>query len=162
MQKVLGSFCFYFNHSPKVIQPSFDAQSLCILHSDCAKTSTHANSAFSQLIELSPVYAEEIVKSLSKKLADPSKSNVSYINKPEEIPKSKSSMLLSREHIRKYPMCFYSFDIQTKVLDKERMHNLKSSKLQEIYEEQGSEAGLVMLLKQTFFLFRIHNLIMRG
>ncbi|KNZ53653.1 hypothetical protein VP01_3173g2 [Puccinia sorghi] len=27
---------------PKVIQPSFDSQSLCILHSDCAKASTYA------------------------------------------------------------------------------------------------------------------------
>ena len=31
---------------------------------------------FSQLTALSPVYAEEIVRRLSKKLADPSKSNV--------------------------------------------------------------------------------------
>ncbi|KNZ62518.1 hypothetical protein VP01_125g3 [Puccinia sorghi] len=29
MQKFPGSFCCYSNHSPKVIQPSFDAQSLC-------------------------------------------------------------------------------------------------------------------------------------
>ncbi|KNZ60982.1 putative signal peptide protein [Puccinia sorghi] len=32
MQKVPGSFCCYSNHAPKVIQPSFDAQSLCRLH----------------------------------------------------------------------------------------------------------------------------------
>ncbi|KNZ60718.1 hypothetical protein VP01_1510g2 [Puccinia sorghi] len=32
MQKVPGSFCCYSNHPPKVIQPSFDAQSLCRLH----------------------------------------------------------------------------------------------------------------------------------
>ncbi|KNZ57658.1 hypothetical protein VP01_2105g1 [Puccinia sorghi] len=37
MQKFLGSFCCYSNHSPKLIEPSFDAQSLCILQSDCAK-----------------------------------------------------------------------------------------------------------------------------
>ncbi|KNZ56659.1 hypothetical protein VP01_2351g1 [Puccinia sorghi] len=43
MQKHPGSFCCYSNHSPKVIQPSFDAQSPCILHSYCAKSSTHAN-----------------------------------------------------------------------------------------------------------------------
>ncbi|KNZ45843.1 hypothetical protein VP01_774g1 [Puccinia sorghi] len=36
-------FCCYSNHSPKVIQPSFDAQSLCRLHSDCTKTSNYAN-----------------------------------------------------------------------------------------------------------------------
>ncbi|KNZ55475.1 hypothetical protein VP01_2667g1 [Puccinia sorghi] len=39
MQKVPGSFCCY-KPSPKVIQPSFAAQSLCILHSNCAKNST--------------------------------------------------------------------------------------------------------------------------
>ncbi|KNZ58053.1 hypothetical protein VP01_2004g1 [Puccinia sorghi] len=38
-----GSFCCYSNISPKVIQPSFDAQPLYILRSDCAKTSIHAN-----------------------------------------------------------------------------------------------------------------------
>ncbi|KNZ55741.1 hypothetical protein VP01_2597g1 [Puccinia sorghi] len=43
MQKVPGSFCCYSNHSPKSIQPIFDAQSLCILHSDCFKKSTYAN-----------------------------------------------------------------------------------------------------------------------
>ncbi|KNZ62436.1 hypothetical protein VP01_126g2 [Puccinia sorghi] len=44
MQKVPQSFCCYSNHYPKRIQPSFDEQSLCRLHSDCAKTSTNANS----------------------------------------------------------------------------------------------------------------------
>ncbi|KNZ58827.1 hypothetical protein VP01_1853g2 [Puccinia sorghi] len=34
MQKVPGSFCSYTNHSPKVIQPSFDAHSLCRLLDD--------------------------------------------------------------------------------------------------------------------------------
>ncbi|KNZ56336.1 hypothetical protein VP01_242g1 [Puccinia sorghi] len=43
MQKLPGIFCCYSKLSPKVIQPSFDAQSLCILHNDCAETSTHAN-----------------------------------------------------------------------------------------------------------------------
>ncbi|KNZ63959.1 hypothetical protein VP01_1080g13 [Puccinia sorghi] len=43
MQNLPGSFCCYSNHSPKVIQPSFDAQSLCRLHSDCAKRYTYAN-----------------------------------------------------------------------------------------------------------------------
>ncbi|KNZ51985.1 putative signal peptide protein [Puccinia sorghi] len=32
VKKVPGSFCCYSNHAPKVIQPSFDAQSLCRLH----------------------------------------------------------------------------------------------------------------------------------
>ncbi|KNZ55294.1 hypothetical protein VP01_2719g2 [Puccinia sorghi] len=41
MQKVPGSFCCLSPHSPTVIQPSFDAQSLCSLPSDCAKTSTY-------------------------------------------------------------------------------------------------------------------------
>ncbi|KNZ47839.1 hypothetical protein VP01_609g2 [Puccinia sorghi] len=36
MQKVPGSFYFYSNHSPKVIQPD-------LMHSDCAKTSTYVN-----------------------------------------------------------------------------------------------------------------------
>ncbi|KNZ55393.1 uncharacterized protein VP01_2695g1 [Puccinia sorghi] len=40
--KLPGSFCCYSNFSARLTQPSFDAQSLCILHSDCAKTSTHA------------------------------------------------------------------------------------------------------------------------
>ncbi|KNZ57129.1 hypothetical protein VP01_2233g1 [Puccinia sorghi] len=39
MQKFPGSFCCYSNHSPKLIQQSFDEQSLCTLHSDCAKKS---------------------------------------------------------------------------------------------------------------------------
>ncbi|KNZ60109.1 hypothetical protein VP01_1609g3 [Puccinia sorghi] len=43
MQKLPGSFCCYSNLSPRVIQPSIDAQSLCILHIDCGKTSTYAN-----------------------------------------------------------------------------------------------------------------------
>ncbi|KNZ53132.1 hypothetical protein VP01_3336g3 [Puccinia sorghi] len=43
MQKLPRSFCCYFNISTRVIQPSFAAQSLCILHSDHAKTSTYAN-----------------------------------------------------------------------------------------------------------------------
>ena len=37
MQKVQWSLWCYSNLSPRVIQQSFDAQSLCILHSDCAK-----------------------------------------------------------------------------------------------------------------------------
>ncbi|KNZ49136.1 putative signal peptide protein [Puccinia sorghi] len=41
MQKAPGSFCFYYKHSPKVVPPSFDAQSLYRLHSDCAKTYTY-------------------------------------------------------------------------------------------------------------------------
>ncbi|KNZ55053.1 hypothetical protein VP01_277g3 [Puccinia sorghi] len=40
--KVQQSFWCFSHLSPIVIQPSFDAQSLCRLHSDCA-TSTHAN-----------------------------------------------------------------------------------------------------------------------
>ncbi|KNZ58925.1 hypothetical protein VP01_1832g3 [Puccinia sorghi] len=32
IQKLPGSFCCYSNHAPKVIQPRFDAQSLCRLH----------------------------------------------------------------------------------------------------------------------------------
>ncbi|KNZ53585.1 hypothetical protein VP01_3196g1 [Puccinia sorghi] len=43
MQKLPGRFFCYSNLSQKVIQPSFDAQSLCIRHSDCAKTSRYAN-----------------------------------------------------------------------------------------------------------------------
>ncbi|KNZ54372.1 hypothetical protein VP01_2962g2 [Puccinia sorghi] len=43
MQKVPGSFCCYSKLFPRVVQPSFDAKSLCRLHSDCAKTSTYAN-----------------------------------------------------------------------------------------------------------------------
>ncbi|KNZ52645.1 hypothetical protein VP01_3493g2 [Puccinia sorghi] len=42
MQELSGRFCSYSNHSPKVIQPSFDPQSLCRLHSDCAKIYTYA------------------------------------------------------------------------------------------------------------------------
>ncbi|KNZ54440.1 hypothetical protein VP01_2946g1 [Puccinia sorghi] len=38
-----GSFCCYSNISPTVSQPRFDAQSPCILHSDCSKTSKYAN-----------------------------------------------------------------------------------------------------------------------
>ncbi|KNZ44673.1 hypothetical protein VP01_893g3 [Puccinia sorghi] len=49
MQKVPGSFCSYSNHSPKVIQPSFDAQSLCRLHSDFSKTYTYSNMQLSKL-----------------------------------------------------------------------------------------------------------------
>ncbi|KNZ64016.1 hypothetical protein VP01_1075g4 [Puccinia sorghi] len=41
MKKFPGRFCSCYNHSPKVIQPSFDELSLCRLHSDCAKTSTY-------------------------------------------------------------------------------------------------------------------------
>ncbi|KNZ58005.1 uncharacterized protein VP01_2018g3 [Puccinia sorghi] len=44
--KVPGSFCCYSNHSPKLIQPSFDAQSLCSMHSECAKKSTYAKIKF--------------------------------------------------------------------------------------------------------------------
>ncbi|KNZ48065.1 hypothetical protein VP01_592g6 [Puccinia sorghi] len=43
MQKVQKSFWCYSHLSPGVIQPSFDAHSLCRLHSDCAKTSTYTN-----------------------------------------------------------------------------------------------------------------------
>ena len=43
MQKVQGSLWCYSNLSPILIQPSLDAQSLCTLHSDCAKKSTYAN-----------------------------------------------------------------------------------------------------------------------
>ncbi|KNZ56151.1 hypothetical protein VP01_2483g1 [Puccinia sorghi] len=43
MQKLPGSFCFYSNLSPRWIQPIFDAQSLCTLHSERAKTSTYGN-----------------------------------------------------------------------------------------------------------------------
>ena len=43
MQKVQGSLWCYSNLSQRVIQPSFDEQSLCILHSDCAKKSTYAD-----------------------------------------------------------------------------------------------------------------------
>ncbi|KNZ49872.1 hypothetical protein VP01_4730g1 [Puccinia sorghi] len=42
MQKVQQS-CWFYYLSPRLIQPSFDAQSMCRLHSDCAKTSTNAN-----------------------------------------------------------------------------------------------------------------------
>ncbi|KNZ43709.1 hypothetical protein VP01_994g3 [Puccinia sorghi] len=43
LQKVPEIFFFYSKHSPKLIKPSFDAQSLCRVHSDCSKTSTYAN-----------------------------------------------------------------------------------------------------------------------
>ncbi|KNZ54836.1 putative signal peptide protein [Puccinia sorghi] len=43
MQKLPGNFCCYSNLYPRVIQLSFDAQSLCILHIDCAKTFKCAN-----------------------------------------------------------------------------------------------------------------------
>ncbi|KNZ53043.1 hypothetical protein VP01_335g2 [Puccinia sorghi] len=43
MRKLPGSCCCYSNHFPKMIQPSLDSHSLCILHSDCAKTSTYPN-----------------------------------------------------------------------------------------------------------------------
>ena len=43
MLKVQGSLWCYSNLSPILIQPSLDAQSLCTLHSDCAKKSTYAN-----------------------------------------------------------------------------------------------------------------------
>ncbi|KNZ57987.1 hypothetical protein VP01_2020g3 [Puccinia sorghi] len=43
MQIVPGSFCCYSNLSPRVIQSSFAAQSLRILHSDCTRTYTYAN-----------------------------------------------------------------------------------------------------------------------
>ncbi|KNZ54577.1 hypothetical protein VP01_290g3 [Puccinia sorghi] len=39
--KVPGIFFFYSNHSPKFIQPRFDAHSLCRMHSDCEKKSTY-------------------------------------------------------------------------------------------------------------------------
>ncbi|KNZ58201.1 hypothetical protein VP01_1977g1 [Puccinia sorghi] len=42
IQKLPGSFCCYSYLYPRLIQPSFDAQSLCILHSDCAKKTTYA------------------------------------------------------------------------------------------------------------------------
>ena len=43
MLKVQGILWCYSNLSTILIQPSLDAQSLCTLHSDCAKKSTHAN-----------------------------------------------------------------------------------------------------------------------
>ena len=43
MLKVQGSLWCYSNLSPILIQPSLDAQSLCTLHSYCAKKSTYAN-----------------------------------------------------------------------------------------------------------------------
>ncbi|KNZ59395.1 putative signal peptide protein [Puccinia sorghi] len=47
MQKFPRSFCCYSNLSPRLFQPIFEAQSLCRLHSDCAKKLTYA-SGFSQ------------------------------------------------------------------------------------------------------------------
>ena len=41
MQKFQGSLRCYSSLSPRLIQPSFDAQSLCTLQSDCTKQSTH-------------------------------------------------------------------------------------------------------------------------
>ncbi|KNZ59374.1 hypothetical protein VP01_1747g1 [Puccinia sorghi] len=46
IQKLPGRFCCYSKHPLKVIQPSFDAQSLFRLHSDCAKSSTYKLSRF--------------------------------------------------------------------------------------------------------------------
>ncbi|KNZ59297.1 putative signal peptide protein [Puccinia sorghi] len=43
VQKFHQSFRCYSRFSPRVIPPRFDAQSLCILHSDCAKKSTNSN-----------------------------------------------------------------------------------------------------------------------
>ncbi|KNZ62302.1 hypothetical protein VP01_1288g4 [Puccinia sorghi] len=43
MKKLPGSFCLSSNLSARVIQPSFDAKSVCILHSGCTKKSTYAN-----------------------------------------------------------------------------------------------------------------------
>ncbi|KNZ51516.1 hypothetical protein VP01_391g4 [Puccinia sorghi] len=41
--KRISGFSYYSHLSHRVVKPSFDPQSLCSLHSDCAKTSTHAN-----------------------------------------------------------------------------------------------------------------------
>ncbi|KNZ50290.1 hypothetical protein VP01_4501g1, partial [Puccinia sorghi] len=72
---------------------------------------------FSQLTALSPVYAQEIVKFLSKNLADTTHSKGQNVS---------------------LRLCLG--DIQTKENsdDKEMMHNIKSHKLKEICEEQGS------------------------
>jgi len=43
MQKLQESLWCYSNLSPRMIQPSFDAQWLCMLHSDCANKSTYAD-----------------------------------------------------------------------------------------------------------------------
>ena len=43
MQKLQGSLWCYSNLSPRMIQPSFDAQWLCMLHSHCANKSTYAD-----------------------------------------------------------------------------------------------------------------------
>ncbi|KNZ56624.1 hypothetical protein VP01_2361g2 [Puccinia sorghi] len=43
VQKLPGSFCCYSKIYSRLIQLSFDAQSLCILHSDFANTSKYAN-----------------------------------------------------------------------------------------------------------------------
>ncbi|KNZ63097.1 hypothetical protein VP01_1189g1 [Puccinia sorghi] len=43
MQKVQQSFWCYSHLPPRLFQPIFGTKSLCILHSGCAKTSTHAN-----------------------------------------------------------------------------------------------------------------------
>ena len=43
MLKVQGSLWCYSNLSPTLIQPNLGEQSLCTLHSDCAKKSTYAN-----------------------------------------------------------------------------------------------------------------------
>ncbi|KAI7947611.1 hypothetical protein MJO28_009519 [Puccinia striiformis f. sp. tritici] len=74
---------------------------------------------FSQLTALSPVYAEEIIRRLSRKLPEQSKTNISYISKPNREADSRASMLLDKEHKPKDPSCFYSCAlgyILTKVL----------------------------------------------
>ncbi|KNZ53520.1 hypothetical protein VP01_3215g1 [Puccinia sorghi] len=50
MQKVPGISCCYSDHSPRLIKQIFDAQSLGILHSDCAKTLTYENSLFCSVV----------------------------------------------------------------------------------------------------------------
>ncbi|KNE89254.1 hypothetical protein PSTG_17287, partial [Puccinia striiformis f. sp. tritici PST-78] len=74
---------------------------------------------FSQLTALSPVYAEEVIRHLSRKLPEQSKTNISYISKPNREADSRASMLLDKEHKPKDPLCFYSCAlgyILTKVL----------------------------------------------
>ena len=43
MQKLQGSLWCYSNLSTRMIQPSFDAQWLCMLHSDCTNKSTYVD-----------------------------------------------------------------------------------------------------------------------
>ncbi|KNZ47356.1 hypothetical protein VP01_646g1 [Puccinia sorghi] len=73
---VTCSFAFSFFHCKKktcsnscMIQPSFEAQSLCILHSDCSKKYTHANRQLSKffwecLLSVSLVDEMQILRGL--------------------------------------------------------------------------------------------------